>query len=255
MPPALPTSAAPRPIRHGGLARHRVRDGIQQLILSGEYRPGQRLLQQELAGRFEVAQGVVREALLELQFCGLVQAVDNLGMFVSGLGARVILDAYEIREVLDGLASRLCCENASRADLRELRQLAEEVQRLGDHDKLDAMGKADHQFHYRMVVASQNQVLAKLTDGYRVLGMFVRANRHRHEVYEEHLEILRAIEANQPEQAETLARLHVVAARQEIARQVAEGTFVPRCVNELDEEQQAALPSPVKSSRKRPKRG
>ena len=70
------------------LARHRVRDGIQRLILSGEYQPGQRLVQQELAGRFGVAQSVVRESLLELQFCGLVEAVDNLGMFVSGLGRR-----------------------------------------------------------------------------------------------------------------------------------------------------------------------
>ena len=108
------------------LVRHRVRDGIQQLILSGEYRPGQRLVQQELAARFGVAQSVVRESLLELQFCGLVEAVDNLGMFVSGLGARTLVEAYEIREMLEGLAARLCCEHASRADLRELHELAEQ---------------------------------------------------------------------------------------------------------------------------------
>jgi DNA-binding GntR family transcriptional regulator len=257
MSESFSSSAAARPVRHGGLVRHRVRDGVQQLILSGEYQPGQRLLQQELAARFQVAQGVVREALLELQFCGLVQAVDNLGMFVSGLGARVILDAYEIREVLDGLAARRCCENASRADLRELNQLAQEVQHLGDEGKVDAMGKADHQFHYRMIVASQNQVLAKLTDGYRVLGMFVRANRHRQEVYEEHLQILRAIESNQPEQAEALARHHVVAAREEIARQVAEGTFVPYCVSEAEElpknnRPRAEQPSTASGRKKKP---
>lgn len=81
------------------LTRHRVRDGIQHLILSGKYRAGQRLVQQELAARFGVAQSVVRESLLELQFCGLVRAVDNLGMLVSGLDAASALQAYEIREV------------------------------------------------------------------------------------------------------------------------------------------------------------
>ncbi len=220
-------ATAPEPV-----ARHRVRDGIRQLILSGQYQPGQRLLQQELAARFDVAQGVVREALLELQFCGLVQAIDNLGMFVSGLGTRVILDALRIREALEGLAARLCCENASRADLRDLNELAQRIRREGQQGRFDAMGAADRQFHYRMIVASQNELLARLTDGYRVVGMFVRANRNRLAVYEEHLEILRRIEANKPDQAEALARRHVSRSHQEIARQVLQGTFVPCYVQE-----------------------
>lgn len=238
MPLPVPLPSNPRDTAaHGSVTRHRVRIGIQESILSGEYRPGQRLLQQELAARFSVAQGVVREALLELQFCGLVQAIDNLGMFVSGLGSRVVLDAFEIREVLEGLAARSCCENASRADLRELMELAEQIRRYGEEGHFDAVGAADRQFHFRMIVASQNQLLARLTDSYRVLGMFVRANRNRQEVYEEHLEILKRIETNQPDEAETLARRHVAKSREEIARQVVEGAFVPCYVQESENAQ------------------
>jgi DNA-binding GntR family transcriptional regulator len=241
----------------GSLARHRVRDGIQQLILSGEYRAGQRLRQQELAARFDVAQGVVREALLELQFCGLVEAVDNLGMFVSGLEVRDLFDAYEIREVIEGLAARLCCERASRADIRDLKELAEQVHICGEKGDVEAMGAADKRFHHRTVSASGNEMLAKVTAGYRMLGMFVRADRKRKEVDQEHREIVRAIEANDPNKAELLARQHVAKSREAIARQVAQGEFVPRYVKEAEDIPPAAngaagaIPTPTAAKRRR----
>jgi len=214
------------------LARHRVRDGIQRLILSGEYRPGQRLVQQELAARFGVAQSVVRESLLELQFCGLVEAVDNLGMFVSGLDAQALLGAYEIREMFEGLGARLCCERIGRAELRELTELAESNFRLGGEGDLEGMSALDRQFHYQMILASRNELLARLTESYRVLGMFVRANRAIEQVRDEHLQIVGAIEANRPDEAERLARRHVQAARQAIEHQVTLDTFVPHWVPE-----------------------
>jgi DNA-binding GntR family transcriptional regulator len=227
---------SPEPATGTTLARHRVRDGIQRLILSGEYQPGQRLVQQELAGRFGVAQSVVRESLLELQFCGLVQAVDNLGMFVSGLDASTLLAAYEIREMFEGLGARLCCERASRADLRELAELAQRNFQLGRQGELEGMSAADRDFHYHMILASRNPLLARLTESYRVLGMFVRANRDIHQVREEHLQIVAAIEENRPEQAEHLARRHVQAARRAIEQQVGQDTFVPHWVGEAKED-------------------
>ena len=221
------------------LARHRVRDGVERLILSGHYRPGQRLVQQELAARFGVAQTVVRESLLELQFYGLVQAVDNLGMFVSGLDAQTILDAYEIREALEGLAARRCCEMASRADLRELIDLSQRARQSGQEGKLAEMSALDRQFHSRITRAAQNRLLSRLTESYRVLGMFVRAYRAMDEVHQEHVGIVTAIEANRPDEAEALARRHVQAARQSIQRQVAENTFVLCPVGDAEEEKEA----------------
>lgn len=230
---------ASRASRDASLSRHRVRAEIQRLILAGQYRPGQRLIQQELARRFGVAQSVVRESLLELQFCGLVEAVDNLGMFVSQLDPRTLIQAYEIREMFEGLAARLCCQRASRADLRELKELAEHNYRLGQEDELESMSTLDREFHYRTVVISGNQPLVKLTEGYRVLGMFVSANRDIRQVRDEHLQIVGAIEADRPDEAEQLARHHVRAAREAIERQVAEGSFVPRWVGETGEDERS----------------
>ena len=153
-------------------------------------------------------------------------------MFVSGLDAEILLSAYEIREMFEGLAARLCCERASRSDLRDLAELAEENLRHGSHRDLEAMSSLDRQFHSRIVQISRNPLLARLTEGYRVLGMFVRASRDIRQVHDEHLEIVKTIEANQPEIAERLAREHVRAARRAIERQVGEKTFVPHWVDE-----------------------
>src|SRR5688500_19539861 len=76
-------------------ARCRVREDVRRLILSGEFRPGTRLTQQQLAKRFGVAQSVIRESLLELQFTGLVRSVDNLGIFVGDMDIERLLHGYE----------------------------------------------------------------------------------------------------------------------------------------------------------------
>src|SRR3954468_5844451 len=90
------------------LTRHHVREKLQGMILSGERRPGSKLRQQELAEHFQVAQGVVREALLELQAYGLVETIDRRGMFVTQLDEGKLLEAFEVREMHEGLAARLC---------------------------------------------------------------------------------------------------------------------------------------------------
>src|ERR1700748_2174268 len=89
------------------VARHDVRDELQRRILSGESKPGERLSQQNLARELGVAQGTVRESLLELQWLGLVESVDHLGVFVDNLDAARICEAYMVREIMEGLAARL----------------------------------------------------------------------------------------------------------------------------------------------------
>ena len=106
-------SVVPRPEPAPRVTRHRVRDSIQQMILSGERHPGSKLRQQELAEHFGVAQGVVREALLELQGFGLVETIDNRGIYVSQLDRARLLEAFHVREMHEGLAARLCCERVA----------------------------------------------------------------------------------------------------------------------------------------------
>jgi len=213
-------------------ARSRVREDVRRLILSGELRPGTRLTQQQLAKRFGVAQSVIRESLLELQFSGLVQSVDNLGIFVSDLDTDMLLQAYEVREMLEGMAARLCCATASRTDIKVLTDQAERIYQLGMDDKQTERGALDRDFHHKIITISRNIILARLTEAYHVLGMIVQTHRSHQEIREEHLGMVKAIEENRPEDAESLARQHVALVRQAIQQQITEGKFVPRWVLE-----------------------
>jgi DNA-binding GntR family transcriptional regulator len=219
------------------IARHQVREEIQRRILSGESRPGERLTQQSLARELGVAQGTVRESLLELQWLGLVESVDRLGVFVGKLDAARLCEAYQVREFLEGLAARLACDHVSRADVARLRGTAEQIWELSQAHKDEEMGAADRGFHLQIMNLSSNSVLKRLAEGYRVLGMAVRASRDPRAVYEEHLEIVKAIEENQPDEAERLAREHVSKARKTIEQQAAKNEFTPKWVEDSQREQ------------------
>lgn len=214
------------------VARHQVREEIQRRILSGESQPGERLTQQSLAKELGVAQGTVRESLLELQWLGLVESIDRLGVFVGKLDAARLVEAYQVREFLEGLAVRLACDHVSRADIAELRRLAELIWQLSQQDQEDEMGAADRAFHLQIINLSNNKILARLTEGYRALGMAVRAYRDPIIIHEEHLRIVDAIEANQPDEAERLVRAHVADARRTIEQQAARHEFTPKWVGD-----------------------
>lgn len=200
------------------------------MILSGERQPGSKLRQQELAERFGVAQGVVREALLELQGFGLVETVDNRGIYVSQLDKSRLLEAFFIREVHEGLAARLCCERATRADIRELMAVAEEMYSLGTSKKLDEMASLDRDLHTRLIRLSGNSMLIRLADNYRILGKIVRADRNIELVRDEHLAILQKIQDGDANEAERLMRQHVAAARIAVDERLSKGGSVPPLV-------------------------
>jgi DNA-binding GntR family transcriptional regulator len=210
-----------------------VREEVRRLILAGELRPGERLAQQHLAKRFGVAQSVVRESLLELQFTGLVQMVDNLGVFVGEVNTEALLQAYEVREMLEGLATRRCCDRASRNDLRELTTMAEEIHRLGTAGEDARRGALDRRFHLRIIEISGNEVLSRLIEACHALGMTVQASRPHNVIRKEHLGIVAAIEAGDAEEAERRARAHVAGAREALRRQIIQGTFTPQWVLEV----------------------
>jgi DNA-binding GntR family transcriptional regulator len=212
------------------VARHHVREEIQRRILSGESKPGERLSQQSLAKELGVAQGAVRESLLELQWLGLVESVDHLGVFVGDLDVSRICEAYEIREVLEGLAARLACNHAGRADIAELRRMADKIFQLAHEEKAEEMGSLDRKMHFHIIELARNPILLRLAETYRVLGMTVRASREPQIIHDEHLGIIEAIEHNSAEEAERLARQHVAGARRMIENQAREGKFVPKWV-------------------------
>jgi DNA-binding GntR family transcriptional regulator len=207
-----------------------VFEELQQRICTGKLRPGSKLLQRHLADEFGVAVGVVREALFELKSCGLVNVVPNLGAVVAKLDAPTICAALQVREMLEGLAARLCCERASRLDLRELRSLADELWRHASREEsLAQLVTVDLAFHTRIIAVSGNEMIERLTHSYRMLAPLgqrpcITIEEHRL-FHDQHLAIVQAIEDNLPDDAERVARAHVAMVRRLAEEALARGAW------------------------------
>lgn len=206
------------------ITRHKVRDGIQRKILSGEYPAGTRLAQLHLAREFDVSQSVVRESLFELKAFGMVELKNHLGAFVSAVDSRKLVQGYEIREVLEGLAARLCCDRVNREELRELEQTAGRMRDLLPSQN-DQRLSLDREFHQRIVLLSRNDMLIQFSESYQILGKVLKIRDDQEDLPEDHLNLLVPIRENRPEEAEGLMREHVRKGRLELEKKIADGTF------------------------------
>jgi DNA-binding GntR family transcriptional regulator len=210
--------------------RRWLHERIYDRILTGELRPSSKLQQQQLAEEYKVGQGMVREALLLLQQLGLVEVVENRGFFVSQMNAEKLLEAYELRELHDGLAARRCCGRITPDQVEELQAMARRIHQLGLEDQEMEMGLLDRAWHDRLVEISGNNILSRLTENYCfVLRKFIWDWPHRRRDLEQtldwHTKILAAIRENRPEEAERLAREHVYRARLDLEERIQKGQF------------------------------
>lgn len=140
-------------------APENVVDQIRKLITSGELKPGQRLNQRKLASRLGVTTTPLREALGKLEREGTLVRINGVGVFVRRYSAEEVRDLYLIREVLEGLAARLCAERATDRDLDELRQIADEVFAARSAKDLRALKEKEIEFHEKVAACSGSLLL------------------------------------------------------------------------------------------------
>lgn len=202
---------------------------MRQRIFDGECRPGSKLIQQQLAKDFGVSMGVIREALLELQAWGLVETHDNRGIFVRDWNFERVIESYDVREMLEGLAARLCCRRLTDESLTRLEEMVEDIFQLAQKEEWDRNAKRDREFHHRIVELSGSRTLLGLTDTYRFIGKVIWVGRRSDAVATRlsHRRILEAIRLNRPADAERAAREHVAHGRRFIQELVASGKFDP----------------------------
>jgi len=197
---------------------------LQKAIVKGDIVGGSKLNESELASAYGVSRVPLREAIRQLEIRGLVVRKPRFGVTVASLSLPELIEIYQIREALEGMACRLAAEKMGADEILSLRHL------LGEHETLirRAEGKSyyqdegDFDFHYRIVHGSHNQKLKKLlwSDLYHLVRMYrcrFSVSVGRPEIaFKEHEHIVDAIEARDPELAEMLMRRHISSARQNI---------------------------------------
>lgn len=186
-------------------------DLILDAIDGGAFRPGDRLVESDLADRFGVSRTPIREALQRMETQGLV-ARDGRSLIVASLDHTQLADLYVVRGELEGLAARLAARHAEPEEVRVLREMLEEDRALvGDPQ---ALARANRRFHRQIHLASHNRFLVQQLDlVHRSMALLATtslaaAGRPRSTI-EEHEAVVRAIEAGDGDGADEALRQHI----------------------------------------------
>jgi len=191
---------------------------IERVILSGEYNPGDRINEKELALRFGISRGPVREALRSLEATGLVEQVLNRGVFVRRLTAAQAEDIYEVRAVLFALAGRLLSTRVTDEEVARLQAFVRAMDQAIAAEDFDAYVQENFAFHEFIVERAGNGVLASQ---YLSLVKQLRLYRTRSLMFgnsmrasnEEHHEMVEAIAARDSDRAHAAHYRHVTTAK------------------------------------------
>src|SRR4029453_1390289 len=201
--------------------RERALEALRRAITSGQYRPGDHLGEEELAGRLGVSRGTVREALRHLQQEGLVTAGARGMLRVNSLSAAEIRDLFQVRGALEGLAVTLLIASPRRdAAVARLREVLSDLDDP-NHD-FSAHIDADLGFHLLLCQLSGNSVLV---DAWRNLEGRVRitilsdGNDLHSNIMSgsHHAPIVDAIEAGDANQAVKVLQNHMMMAADRLA--------------------------------------
>ena len=184
---------------------------ILEAIDQGLYRPGDRLVESELAERFGVSRTPIREALQRLETQSML-ARDGRSMIVASLDHNQLAELYVVRAELEALAAKLAAQHAAEEEVHVLRQMVE-ADRTHVGDPL-ALSRANRRFHRLIHLASHNRYLVQQLDlVHRTMALMastsLAAEGRGETALAEHDAIVRAIEARDTDGAQAALRAHI----------------------------------------------
>ncbi len=195
-------------IQHQDLS-YEIYKRLKNMILSNELEPGTKLKQEHIAAMFGVSRMPLHRAFQMLENEMLVESIPRRGFYVTKINASQLIDAFECREALEGIAARRAAQNITKEDLKYLKSLFRKF--IGkDEINMTEYIESDQEFHNAIMKISGNQILNRLELlGNNTIRTFRGGLlRPPQETLPEHLNILAAIEAGDGELAEKLIREH-----------------------------------------------
>lgn len=192
-----------------------LRDQLEQDIVTGHFRPGDRLDEQSLATRFGVSRTPIREALMQLASTGMVELLPRRGAFVTNLSIREVIERFETMAALEGMCGALAARRITDAQRVELATAHRDCQEATRAGCADTYYYANERFHRAIYEACHNRYLAEQAGQlHTLLKPFRRLQlRARHRVsqsLDEHGAIVEAILAGDPARAEQGLRDHIL---------------------------------------------
>ncbi len=200
-----------RPVQRPVPLRQSVYEALVELVVGGALRPGQHLVESELARQLGVSRQPVREALHRLEAEGWIDLRPSQGAFVHVPTDQEVDQLLDVRELLEGATARLAARAATPDAVAALRATWQEGVAAVESGDLAAAVAANNDFHAALAEIAGNAVLAQLSEivGRRVRWYYRKVAPARgHESWSEHAQLVAAIEAGDEDQAAALARVH-----------------------------------------------
>jgi DNA-binding GntR family transcriptional regulator len=197
-----------------GTANGPAREALRKAILSGEYLPGERLVESALCERFSASRFTIRTALQDLAADGLVEVQRNRGALVRKVSLEEAVEITEVRMVLEGLVAARAAERVSDEQASELDEIGLLMRRAVTAGELRRYSELNERLHALIQAAARHRTADSLIETMR--GQLVR---HQYALsllpgrpavsLPQHERIIEAIRARSPKAAEEAMRAHI----------------------------------------------
>lgn len=198
---------------------------LRQAILTGELKPGERLMEIHLANRLGVSRTPIREAIRKLELEGLVTMIPRRGAEVAQITEKSMNDVLEVRRAVDALCVELACDRINAEELEALRNACEEFEKAVKTKDVKKIAQADVALHDIIVEATGNQRLIQLVNTlseqmYRYRFEYIKDFSQHERLVEEHRVIYESIVKTDKETASEAAKIHIDNQKKAIIRQI-----------------------------------
>ncbi len=198
---------------------------LRKAILTGELKPGERLMEIHLANRLGVSRTPIREAIRKLELEGLVIMIPRRGAEVAQITEKSLKDVLEVRRALDALCVELACDRIDEEATQQLKKACEEFERATETKDATTIAKADVELHDIIVRATGNQRLIQLINNlseqmYRYRFVYIKDENRHDNLIDEHRMIYESIVKRDKEGAARAAKIHIDNQEKSIIRQI-----------------------------------
>ncbi len=201
--------------------REIIYEFLREAILDGHIKPGERLIERDLAEKFKASRTPIREALRKLETEEFLEYIPRRGDVVKGINLEDIEEVYILREMLEALSIRHSVAKLTEGELEELRRVVEKTRLAQQEDRVDEVIQGLREFDAMLLNASKMKRVESFVNSlqeslrsYRKLNIL--NPQRREQAVREHQEIFAAIVARDADRAEGLVRRHIQAARDEL---------------------------------------
>ena len=200
---------------------------LRQAILTGELKPGERLMEIHLADQLGVSRTPSREAIRKLELEGLVTMIPRRGAEVAQITEKSMNDVLEVRRAVDALCVELACERITPEELERLGEACQEfaAEAMKKEKDVKLLAQKDVSLHDIIVQATGNQRLIQLVNNlseqmYRYRFEYLKDFSQHEKLVEEHRVIYESIVKKDRETACEAARVHIDNQKKAIIRQI-----------------------------------